>query len=262
MDLGLGDVSATAIALLALASFLAGLIDAVAGGGGLIQIPVLFSMFPLAAPAMLLGTNKFSAVFGTTFAAVRYARTTRVEWNAALPAAITALGSAFVGAWLVTQMPPDLLRISLPFILAGIACYTYFKDRLGIEHQPVHRGVRESALGICLGAVIGFYDGFFGPGTGSFLLFLFVKVFGFDFLSASAAAKIVNVACNLAALFWFASSGNLALPCAILMASCNLGGSAVGTRLALSRGSRFVRQVFLVVVTLLVVKIAYDNSVR
>jgi uncharacterized membrane protein YfcA len=262
MDLGLGEVGAASVAFLGMAAFLAGLVDAIAGGGGLIQIPVLFAMFPSSAPAILLGTNKFSAVFGTSFAAVRYARTTHLEWNAALPAAVTALGSAFLGAWLVTRVPPDGLRTALPFVLTGIALYTYFKDKLGVEHSPMHRGLRESVLGIALGAVIGFYDGFFGPGTGSFLLFLFVRLFGFDFLSASAAAKIVNVACNLAALAWFVSSGNVAIPCAVLMAACNLFGAAIGTRLALTRGSRFVRQMFLGVVALLVIKIVYDNSMR
>lgn len=120
----------------------------------------------------------------------------------------------------------------------------------------------ERLLAVCVGAGIGFYDGFFGPGTGSFLMFLFVRFFGFDFLSASACAKVVNVACNLAALLWFGYSGHLLWQLGAVMAVCQIAGSLVGTRLAIRHGSGFVRKLFLVVVTVLIVKTAYDAFIK
>jgi uncharacterized membrane protein YfcA len=262
MGLGFGELAWGSVLLLVLAAFFAGLVDAVAGGGGLIQIPVLFAIFPSVPAAILLGTNKFSGVFGTSLAALRFARSTRMEWNAALPAAVAALVFAFAGAWSVTRVSPNLIRQILPFLLVVMGFYIVLKDRLGTFHAPLHHGRSEAMRGVALGTLIGFYDGFFGPGTGSFLLFMFVRIFGFDFLSASAAAKIVNVACNLAALSWFALSGNVGWECGLMMAVANLLGAFVGTRLALRHGNRLVRQMFLVVVAALVVKTTYDNFIR
>ncbi|HWJ96343.1 MAG TPA: TSUP family transporter, partial [Telluria sp.] len=184
-------------ALLGGAAFVAGLVDAVVGGGGLIQIPAIFSVFPKEVPATLLGTNKLASVFGTSVAAVNYAKQVRVAWSTAAPAALAAFALSFVGAWTVTRIPGDFIRSLLPLILLAVAIYTFRKKDLGSVHAPVHSGWTETALAVTLGACIGFYDGFFGPGTGSFLIFLFVRFFGFDFLSAPAAAKVVNVACNV-----------------------------------------------------------------
>jgi uncharacterized membrane protein YfcA len=140
--------------------------------------------------------------------------------------------------------------------------YTFKKKDLGAVHAPVHSGMTERLLATGVGAAIGFYDGFFGPGTGSFLIFMFVRFFGFDFLGASVAAKIVNVACNISALLWFGYSGHLIWKLAALMAVCQVGGSLIGTRLALKHGSGFVRKLFLVVVSLLIVKTAYDSFTK
>jgi uncharacterized membrane protein YfcA len=248
--------------LLACAAFVAGLVDAVVGGGGLIQIPAIFAVYPKEVPATLLGTNKLAAMFGTTVAAVKYARRVPVAWSTAAPAAVTAFALSFVGAWTVTRVPGDFVRSLLPLILVAVAVYTYKKKDLGAVHAPMHSGARERWLAMGIGAAIGFYDGFFGPGTGSFLLFLFVRFFGFDFLSASAAAKVVNVACNMSALLWFGYSGHLLWQLGLLMAVCQIAGSLIGTRLALKHGSGFVRKLFLVVVSLLIVKTAYDTFMR
>lgn len=250
------------VALLGGAAFVAGLVDAVVGGGGLIQIPAIFSVFPKEVPATLLGTNKLASVFGTSVAAVNYAKRVRVAWSTAAPAALAAFALSFVGAWTVTRVPGDFVRSLLPFILLAVAVYTFRKKDLGSVHAPVHSGWTETALAVMLGACIGFYDGFFGPGTGSFLIFLFVRFFGFDFLSASAAAKVVNVACNVSALMWFGYSGHLIWQLGMLMAACQICGSLVGTRLALKHGSGFVRKLFLVVVSLLILKTGYDSVVR
>ncbi|QNA87240.1 TSUP family transporter [Massilia sp. Dwa41.01b] len=244
------------------AAFLAGLVDAVVGGGGLIQVPAIFSFLPREVPATLLGTNKLASICGTSAAAVNYARRVHVAWSAAAPAAVAAFALSFVGAWTVTRVPGDFVRALLPFILLAVALYTFRKKDLGSVHAPVHSGSAERWWAVAIGAAIGFYDGFFGPGTGSFLIFLFVRFFGFDFLSASAAAKIVNVACNLSALMWFGYSGHLLWQLGLLMAVCQVGGSLVGTKLAIKHGSAFVRKLFLVVVSTLIVKTAFDAVVR
>lgn len=248
--------------ILGLAALFAGLIDAVVGGGGLIQIPALFSTLPGVAPATLLGTSKLAGVWGTGVAAVSYARRVRIIWTTAAPAAVAAFVFAFFGAFTVTRIPPDFLRQLLPFILIAVAIYTFKRKDFGKHHAPVHVGAREKGLAILVGSAIGFYDGFFGPGTGSFLVFLFVRLFGYDFLGASAVAKVVNVACNVAALLWFGYSGHLLWQVGLMMAACNIGGSLIGTRLAVRHGSDFVRKVFLVVVSALIVKTSYDAFLR
>jgi len=244
------------------AAFLAGLVDAVVGGGGLIQVPAIFSVLPKEVPATLLGTNKLASIFGTGAAAVKYAQRVRVAWSAAAPAALAAFALSFVGAWTVTRVPGDFVRSLLPLILLAVAIYTFRKKDLGSVHAPVHSGAAERWWAIGMGASIGFYDGFFGPGTGSFLIFLYVRFFGFDFLSASAAAKIVNVACNLSALMWFGYSGHILWQLGLLMALCQIAGSLVGTKLAIQHGSAFVRKLFLVVVSVLIVKTGFDAIVR
>lgn len=249
-------------ALLGAAAFLAGLVDAVVGGGGLIQVPVLFSVFSKEVPATLLGTSKFAGIFGTSAAAVNYARRVRVAWSAAAPAALAAFALSFAGAYTVTKVPADFVRILLPVVLVAVAVYTFRKKDFGAVHAPVHSGNAERYLAIGMGAIIGFYDGFFGPGTGSFLIFLYVRFFGFDFLSASAAAKVVNVACNFSALMWFGYSGHILWMLGLLMALCQVAGSLVGTKLAIKHGSQFVRKLFLVVVTLLILKTSYDAIIK
>lgn len=244
--------------VLAAAAFLAGLIDAVVGGGGLIQIPALFSTLQTTVPATLLGTSKLAGIWGTGAAAVSFARRIKIQWSTAAPAAGAAFVLSFLGAYTVTKIPPDFIRKLLPFILVAVAIYTLKKKDLGTHHAPLHTGWQEKSLAVLIGGSIGFYDGFFGPGTGSFLVFLFVRVFGYNFLSAAAVSKIVNVACNLAALLWFGYSGHLLWKIGIMMAVLNVAGSLIGSRLALRHGSGFVRKIFLFVVSALILKTGYD----
>ena len=240
------------------AAFFAGLVDAVVGGGGLIQLPALFSVFPNIAPATLLGTNKLAGFWGTSAAAISFSRRVKLEWTAAVPAAAAAFLFAFAGAYTVTRIPPDFIRKMLPLILIAVAAYTLKRKDMGSTHAPLYTGTKERWLAICVGSSVGFYDGFFGPGTGSFLVFLFVRLFGFDFLGASAVAKVVNVACNISALLWFWKSGHLLWEVGLAMAVCNVIGSLVGSRLAIKHGSGFVRRLFLVVVGTLILKTGYD----
>lgn len=247
-----------ALVVLAGAAFFAGLVDAVVGGGGLIQIPALFTVLPAESPATLFGTNKCASVFGTANAAWRYARQVQMPWRTTMPAALAAFVFSYLGAAAVAWLPREILRPLILFLLIGAALYTFFRKDFGAVHQPVHRGGQELLWASLLGALIGFYDGFFGPGTGSFLIFLFVRFFGFDFLHASAAAKVVNVATNLAALAYFVPHGYWLPPLALGMAVSNVAGSAAGASLALRYGSAFVRKLFLLVVVVLIVRFAAD----
>jgi uncharacterized membrane protein YfcA len=206
----------------------------------------------------LLGTNKLAGICGTSAAAIGFSRRVRLQWSAAVPAALTAFLFSFAGAYTVTQLPAEFVRKLLPFILIAVVIYTFRKKDFGSIHAPFHTGWKERLIAIAVGAGIGFYDGFFGPGTGSFLLFLFVRFFGFDFLGASAVAKVVNVACNFAALLWFGISGHLLWQLGLLMGLCNITGSLIGLRLALRYGSGFVRKIFLLVVSALILKTGYD----
>jgi uncharacterized membrane protein YfcA len=244
--------------ILGIAALFAGMIDAIVGGGGLIQIPALFSTLPNVMPATLLGTSKLAGVWGTAAAAVGFSRKVRLQWSTAVPAAGAAFLLSFAGAYTVTHIPADFVRKLLPFILIAVAIYTFRKKTFGSTHAPLHVGWVEKIAAIGVGGAIGFYDGFFGPGTGSFLVFMFVRFFGFDFLGASAVAKVVNVACNFAALLWFGYSGHLLWQLSAVMAICNVIGSLIGIRLALRHGSGFVRKIFLVVVSVLILKTGYD----
>ncbi|HEX4917943.1 MAG TPA: TSUP family transporter [Limnobacter sp.] len=244
---------------LCVAAFGAGLIDAMVGGGGLIQIPALFGLMPSQGHAMLLGTNKISSVVGTSFAAYKYARTIQVPWNAVLPATLMALVGAYIGAYIVTQMSTEVLRLLLPVLLIAVAVYTFLRKDLGSVHAPKLGKSRERVFGGLLGLAIGLYDGFFGPGTGSFLMVAFVVLFGFDFLAATAGAKVVNIACNLASLAWFAPAGHILLGLGLLMAIFNLAGARVGASLAIRKGAGFVRKSLLAVVFFLILRTSYDS---
>ena len=247
------------LAVLALASLFAGFIDSVVGGGGLIQIPALFTILPREIPATLFGTNKISSVFGTANAAWRYARRVTMPWGTILPAALAAFACSYLGAMAVAWLPRDMLRPMILVMLVGSAAYTFWRKDFGSIHRPQHTGVKELVYALIVGGVLGFYDGFFGPGTGSFLIFLFIRFFGFDFLHASAASKVVNVATNLAAIAYFVPNGFFLPLAAVIMATANIGGSLIGTHLALRHGSGFVRRVFLAVVCALIVKFAWDT---
>lgn len=243
------------------AAFLAGWVDSVVGGGGLIQIPALFAAYPDASPGTLFGTNKCASVFGTSNAAWRYARRVTMPWGTILPAALAAFAFSYVGAAAVSWLDKEAVRPLILVLLVVAAAYTLARKDFGQVHRPAHTGHRELMYASLLGAVIGFYDGFFGPGTGSFLIFLFIRWFGFDFLHASAASKVVNVSTNLAALAFFLPNGYWQPELALAMAACNVAGSMVGTRLALKHGSGFVRLVFLGVVGLLIARFAWDTFV-
>ncbi len=243
--------------VLACAAFFAGMVDAMVGGGGLIQIPALLAQFPQTAIPTLFGTNKLSSIAGTSAAFWRYARAVRIPWSVAAPAALAALVGAWLGAGLVAWLPKATMKPLVLILLILVALYTFARKELG--HQAT-RPLRASDrwLGMGLGLIIGLYDGFFGPGTGSFLIFAFVRFFGMDFLRASASAKLINGATNLSALAFFASHGPILWAIGLTMAACNIAGAYAGTHLALRHGTRLIRRVFLGVVVVLIVRLAVD----
>ena len=248
--------------LASVASLLAGCIDAIVGGGGLILVPALFAIFPTTHPATLFGTNKGAAVWGTGIATVQYSRRVSLPWHALGPAAATAAAGSLAGAWLVTVISPDFLRKVLPLVLLVVLLYTLAKKELGRNHTPRFSGRQEAVAASAVGLLIGFYDGFFGPGTGSFFVFLFVRWLGYDFLHASAGAKLLNTATNLAALLLFAIKGHVWWHFALVMGVSNVVGSLLGTHLALKHGTGFVRCVFITVVSALILKTGYDAFLR
>ena len=243
---------------LCVAAFAAGLIDSVVGGGGLIQLPVLLIAYPDAPPALLLGTNRTSSIFGTSAAMLRYAREATIPWRSMLPAAVVAATMSAIGSWAVTHVSNVAFKPIVLVVLVAVAIYTFIRKDFGSVHAPRLSPRRQLAVATVACAAIGFYDGFFGPGTGSFLIFAFVGLLGFSFLAASASAKVVNVATNFSSLVYFVFTGNLRPLLGLTMAACNIAGSVVGTRLALTRGSSFVRKLFLVVVPLVIARLAYD----
>jgi len=244
--------------LVALASFMAGFVDAIIGGGGLILLPALFSVFPQVAPATILGTNKGGAIWGTALAALQYARRVQLPWRTVMHALGAALIGSALGAWVVTQMDPSGLKKALPLLLALVLAYTLTRRDLGQRHAPRWAGRREAAAAAAVGLLVGFYDGVFGPGTGSFFVFALVRLLGWDFLHASAAAKVLNTSTNASALMLFALSGHVLWQLAAVLALANMAGSLVGTHVALKHGSALIRRFFIGVVSLLILKTAHD----
>jgi len=248
--------------LVTAASLLAGFVDAIVGGGGLILLPALFATYPAAPAATLFGTNKSASVWGSAFASVQYARRVEMRWRSLLPAMGLSFAGALAGAWLVTLVETAYLRKLLPFVLLAVLLYVLARKDLGHQHAPRFAGRHELLVAGGIGLVIGFYDGFFGPGTGSFFVFLLVRWLGYDFLHASAGAKLLNLSSNLAAILLFALKGHVWWHFTLALALANVAGSLLGTRLALRHGAGFVRGVFIVVVGVLIVKTGYDAFLR
>jgi uncharacterized protein len=276
----------TTLLLLSLAAFFAGFVDSIAGGGGLIQLPALFVFLPpsiAASVPQVMGINKFSSICGTTVATIQYARKVKFRWAILLPVAVCAYVFSLLGARTVSIINPQLIKPVILVLLAVVAVYTYTRKmsppipaasaRNRIEIPPpfgvprvrtflrfIRAIIRKYCIPITVGGAIGFYDGFFGPGTGTFLLIAFVSLFALDFLNASAHAKAVNLATNIAAVGWFAYSGNIPYRYALPMAAANVLGAFIGSRMAILKGSDFVRKFLLGLVMLLIMRFAYEMA--
>ena len=245
---------ATALFLLA-ASFFAGFIDSIAGGGGLIQLPALLIGLPKSETAEVLGTNKLSAVFGTTTAAALYRKQIRPDPKILLAMGVPAFLGSAGGAVLASKIPTSSMRPMVLVLLIIVAIYTWFKPDLGKFENLRHLPKRRVQIAALAGVVIGFYDGIFGPGTGSFLMLILVASLGYAFITASAIAKVVNVATNVGAIMVFGINGAVLWQIGIILGVANISGAVLGARLAIKGGSTLVRKVFLLVTVALIVKV-------
>ena len=245
---------ATALFLLA-ASFFAGFIDSIAGGGGLIQLPALLIGLPKSETAEVLGTNKLSSIFGTSTAAVLYRKQIKPDPKVLLAMGLPALLGSAGGAMLASKIPTSSMRPMVLVLLIIVAVYTWFKPDLGKFENLRHLPKRRVQIAALAGVIIGFYDGIFGPGTGSFLMLILVASLGYAFITASAIAKVVNVATNVGAILVFGINGAVIWQIGIIMGVANISGAVIGARLAIKGGSTLVRKVFLLVTVALIVKV-------
>jgi uncharacterized membrane protein YfcA len=249
------DLTIVTALFLLVASFFAGFIDSIAGGGGLIQLPALLIGLPKSDTAEVLGTNKLSAVFGTTTAAALYRKQIKPDPKVLIAMGVPAFVGSAGGAVLASRIPTSSMRPMVLVLLIVVAIYTWFKPDLGKFENLRHQPKRRVQIAAIAGVVIGFYDGIFGPGTGSFLMLILVASLGYAFITASAIAKVVNVATNVGAIMVFGINGAVIWQIGIVLGVANISGAVIGARLAIKGGSTLVRKVFLIVTVALIVKV-------
>lgn len=255
--LGLPDPAT--IVILVIAAAAAGWVDAVSGGGGLLQLPALLIAVPEATPVQALATNKASSIAGTSAAAATYSRRVRPDVRTALPMVLAAVLGSALGATIASRLPAEVFRPVVVLLLIAAWLWALLQPAMGMQDALRWQGRRRHyVIATIAGGVIGVYDGLLGPGTGSFLLIVLVGVLGYSFLRASSTAKIVNLGTNAAALVVFASTGSVLWVLGLIMASANVLGAVIGARMAIRRGSSFVRWVFLAVVGVLILRLAWD----
>ncbi|MBI2282561.1 MAG: TSUP family transporter [Bacteroidetes bacterium] len=248
--------------LLCCFAFSAGFVDAIVGGGGLIQTPAALVMLPQFPVATVIGSLKIPSFTGTAFATVQYLRKVSVNWTMAATMCVLAFIAAFAGSEVLTLVSNRYMKPVIFVVLIGVAIYTYTKKNFGLHTQKDHSTRREWLYAILISLVIGFYDGFIGPGAGSFLVLAFISLLGFDFLHASANAKLINLATNMGSITLFLLKGSILWQIAVPMAVCNGIGGITGARLAITRGNRFIRVFFLLVVTATLLRFGYDAFFR
>ena len=242
---------------LCVAAFAAGFIDAIVGGGGLVQAPAAFITLPQYPVATLLGTMKIPSFAGTSIAAWQYTRRVAIQWQLLGAMALLAGMAAFAGSYTVSQISNRFMKPVIFFVLIGVAIYTYTRKNFGMTRSILPRDTQWTRA-LLFAILIGFYDGFIGPGAGSFMVIFFISALGFDFLSAGAHAKYVNLATNLGSILYFGASNHILFQFAIPMAVFNCSGAFLGARLAILRGNGFIRMFFLCVVAATVLRFGYD----
>jgi len=252
------EYSSLTLIVFGLLAFIAGFIDSVAGGGGLIQLPALLIGFPKAPVPTLIGTNKIAGLAGTSVAAYQYSKHVKFNYPLLLTISFFTFIASFAGAKVVGFINPAVLKPLILAILILIGIYTFLKKDLGSIQTKSLTANKKVLFGSLLGLIIGFYDGFFGPGTGSFLVLGFVVILGFEFVTASAYSKIINCIANISALTVFIKQGNYLLGVAIVLAIGNITGNIIGSRMAIKKGNRFIRLFFLLVVVILIARYGYD----
>lgn len=252
------ELSLEVLAFLLLVSGFAGFVDAISGGGGLIQLPALLLGMPTSEPATVLGTNKVPSFIGTTSAMINYLRRIKIDLRFTLLMAVPAFIGSMTGAHFASRIPKDAFRPIILFMLIAVAIYTFTKKDLGLVANHRHTVKRRNLIAVLSGASIGFYDGIFGPGTGSFIALILVAVIGFAFLEATAMTKIVNWGTNLAAIITFQLTGHIIWAIGLALGAANLTGALLGVRVAVKGGSALIRKAFIAVVFLLILRLGYD----
>jgi uncharacterized membrane protein YfcA len=252
------DYGTVVIISLIMLSFVAGFIDAVVGGGGLIQIPALLISLPKTPLPTIFGINKIAALAGTSISAIQYSKRIKFNYKLLITISICAGLASFLGAKVVSFINVNTLKPVILVVLILFAIYTFLKKDLGAVQTKNLSFDKQLIYGALIGIIVGFYDGFFGPGTGSFFVLGFVVILGFEFVQASAYSKVINCMTNISALIVFIKQGNYILELAIIMSVCNITGNVIGTRLALKKGNTFVRTIFLLIVTLMIFRYGYD----
>jgi len=252
------DYNFIVILSLIILAFTAGFIDAVVGGGGLIQIPALLINLPDIPLPTIFGTNKIVALSGTSISAYQYSKRIKLDYRILLFISISAAIASYSGAKIVSRINVSFLKPAILIILILILIYSLIKKDLGKVKTKSLSINRQIIYGSIIGILVGFYDGFFGPGTGSFLVLAFVVILGFEFLEASAYSKVINCVTNISALVVFIRQGNYLIELAILMAIFNILGSILGTKLAIKKGNHFIRIIFMLIVSILIVRYAWD----
>ena len=250
------------IIILCIASFVAGFVDAIVGGGGLIQTPVALIALPNLSVASIIGTLKIPGFSGTSIATVQYLKKVKVDWKLFGVMAIVSFTFAFIGSSLLNVMQNDFMKPVLFIILVLLLVYTYLKKDFGQFEISLLSTKRKYIYAVIICILIGFYDGFIGPGTGSLLIMAFVAILGFDFLQASTNAKLVNLATNIGSITLFVIKGKIVWTIAIPMAVCNATGAFIGARLAISKGNGFIRVFFLVIVAITLLRFGYDVFIK
>ena len=248
-------MSLGAYPLLFLTGLVAGLVDAIAGGGGIISLPVLLNLG--LSPTLALGTNKLQASFGVVSATRHYANSGLIDWRACRFGIVTTLLGALGGAWAVQRLDAQLLARIIPWLLAAIVVYSMVRPQVGGQDRPPRLGAGTFFTGF--GLVLGFYDGFFGPGVGSFWIVALVLLLGCNFLRATAHAKVMNAASNLASLALFALGGEVDYAAGLVMGAGQIVGGRLGAGLAVKRGARFVRPLFLTMVVAAMARLIWLN---
>ncbi len=248
----------TTIILLCIAAFAAGFVDAIVGGGGLIQTPMGLILLPQLPVSTVVGSLKIPAFSGTAFAAAQYVKKVAINWRLLLPMMALAMLASFGGSSLLTQMHNDFMKPVLLVVLSLVAIYTFIKKDFGQHKEKDHSPTLHIVYSLLISIVIGFYDGFIGPGAGSFLVLAFVVLMGYDFLHASANAKMVNLATNFGSIVLFILKGKIIWAVAVPMALCNAAGGLTGAKLAINKGNKFIRIFFLIIVVGTLIRFAYD----
>ena len=254
----LDGIAPFTVVLLCLVALAAGWIDAVSGGGGLLQLPSLLIALPQAPPATAMGTNKLSSIIGTAAAARTYMQQVTLDLSTAMPMMVAAFIGSAAGSALATSIPAHIYKPIIFVMLVAVWVWTLLRPAMGEQDNLRWDGTTHRVIATIAGALIGFYDGLIGPGTGAFLLITLVALLGYSFLAASATAKLVNLGTNLASIIVFGFTGNVLWLLGLLMGGFNLVGGVLGARTAVKRGSKFVRIVFLTVVGLLILRLAFD----